>query len=310
VAQTISFIITARNEPTLVLAATIDQLLTTSTGHQREIVVIDDASETPVLCPSEGITLIRNPAPLGVARARRQGATVAAGDVLVWLDAHMTFAHDWLDRMLEHVESGSLLCSAYWNYEQSICYGCGADFTWCSGRNYALRRSPGFGLRHRRPRLGRGAVDVPMAVGACYMLLRRSYDALGGFCPFFRVWGVDEQDISARAWMAGLGVQCVVDCRVGHLCRSAFPYPVHYDHLEFNQLVMLRSLFDAATVKAVETCFDPVSAQVRGWLDETDLGPWRTAIQSRRCHSDAEFFRRFLPEFFWSFGAHERRAPE
>ena len=57
----------------------------------------------------DGVNLIRNPEPIGVSRARRLGASVATGSVLVWLDAHMSFAPDWLDRMLEHVDSGDLL---------------------------------------------------------------------------------------------------------------------------------------------------------------------------------------------------------
>ena len=67
-----------------------------------------------------------------VSKARRQGCDVASGAVLVCLDAHMTFDPSWLDRMLAHVESGALLCSAFWNYERTVCHCFGADFTWCA----------------------------------------------------------------------------------------------------------------------------------------------------------------------------------
>jgi hypothetical protein len=45
---------------------------------------------------------------------------------------------------------------------------------------------------------GDGAVDVPMLIGASYMMLRSSYDKFGGFSPFFRTWGRLEQDLSLR----------------------------------------------------------------------------------------------------------------
>ena len=140
-----------------------------------------------------------------------------------------------------------------------------------------------------------------MIVGACYMMLRRSYDTLNGFCPFFRVWGVDEQDLSARAWLAGLGVKCITAARVGHLCRPAFPYPVEREHLEFNEIVMLRSVFEAPTVRTLERSFEPVPPQVETWLRETDLRDWRAAVQSTRRATDLEFFRRVMPSFFWGF---------
>jgi GT2 family glycosyltransferase len=278
-------------------------LLDTTARHEREVILIDDGSEIPVTPSYAGMTVIRNPAAAGVSRARRQGAAVATGSVLVWLDAHMSFAPDWLDRMLEHVDSGSLLCSAYWDYEQSSCYSWGADFVWCPERDYSLRRSPGFALRFRRRFPGPGAVEVPMVVGACYMLGRASYEVLGGFSPLFRVWGVDEQDVSARAWLNGLGVKCVAGARVGHLCRPGFPYPVQYEHLEFNQIVMLRSLFGDATVRALEKFFEPVPGQVQEWLDDTDVSAWRAAVQSRRRLDDSEFLRRFVPGFFWGFAS-------
>src|SRR5262249_8377230 len=152
-----------------------------------------------------------------VSRARRLGAALAEGDVLVWLDAHMTFAADWLPRMLAHVDTGALLCSAFWDYDRARCHCWGAEFVWSAERDYPRQRSPGFALRHRTSYPGPGAVDVPMVIGACYMMRRDGYERLGGCSPLFKVWGVDEQDLSARAWMAGVGVKCVTAAQVGHL---------------------------------------------------------------------------------------------
>ena len=275
------------------LNTTIDGLLGTTAQHPREVIVIDDGSDVPVSCTSPEVHVIRNAEPIGVSRSRRYAASVASGDVLVWLDAHMTFAPDWLAHMLNHVDSGALLCSAFWDYELSTCHCWGADFLWCGERAYWEGRYPGFELRHRTKFPGPGAVDVPMIVGACYMTLGSSYEEFGGCSPFFRVYGVDEQDLSARAWIAGLGVKCVTGAKVGHLSRSAFPYPVNFEHLEFNQLAMVRTIFEEQTVDVLEQYFKPFPEAVEQWLNQTDFSSFRKTIQSRRRMSDEKFFRRF-----------------
>jgi len=292
----ISFLITARNESQPVLEATIDGLLETTARHPREIIVIDDGSDVPIAFMHPEMRVIRNEVPIGVSRSRRHAASLASGDVLVWLDAHLTFAPDWFDHMLTHVDSGALLCSAFWDYELSTCHCWGADFLWCGERDYWKGRYPGFELRHRTKFPGTGAVKVPMIVGACYMTLRSSYEEFGGCSPLFRVYGVDEQDLSARAWITGLGVKCVTGAKVGHLSRSAFPYPVNFEHLEFNQLAMVRTIFEEPTVSILEQCFTPLPEVVEQWLDQTDFSTFREKVQSRRRMSDEEFFRRFVPK--------------
>jgi glycosyltransferase involved in cell wall biosynthesis len=296
----VSFLITARNEAQSVLSTTIDGLLETTTQYLREIILIDDGSDVPVTCTRPEVLTIRNPEATGVSLSRRYAASIASGEVLVWLDAHMTFAPDWLDHMLNHVDTGALLCSAFWDYELSTCHCWGADFLWCGERHYWEGRYPGFGLRHRTQFPGPGAVDIPMVIGACYMMLRNSYQRLGGCSPLFRVWGVDEQDMSARAWIAGLGVKCVTSAKVGHLWRPAFPYPVHFEHLEYNQLALVRTVFEEHTGNVLEQYFKPFPRLVKKWLKRTDFSEFRKVVQSQRRMSDKEFLGRFAPELLAS----------
>jgi glycosyltransferase involved in cell wall biosynthesis len=292
----ISFVITARNEPEPLLARTVIDLRATTPAGEREIIVIDDGSSLPIGALAPDVYVVRNEESRGVSQARRQGCDVATGSVLVCLDAHMTFDPAWLDHMVAHVESGALLCSAFWDYERTMCHCFGADFQWCAERDYAAQRYPGFQLSHRVFRPAGDAADIPMVIGACYMLLRESYETLGGFSPLFRVWGADEQDLSARAWLAGLGVRCVVDARVGHFWRPAFPYPVFFEDLEFNQMAMVRSVFDDASVEMLQPSFHPVSPTVQQWLDAANVAAWRDTVQSARRVEDSDFFLRFLPE--------------
>jgi glycosyltransferase involved in cell wall biosynthesis len=105
--ERISAVITAREESPEVLEITLAGLLAAGVP---EIIVVDDGSLTPVHFKARGVSVIRNEQPLGVARSRRFGASFTESEVLVFCDAHMRFAPDCFERMLEHVDSGR--CSA------------------------------------------------------------------------------------------------------------------------------------------------------------------------------------------------------
>jgi hypothetical protein len=291
----ISFVVTARDEAPDTLKKTLDGLLETSSGHRTEILLIDDGSSAPALLARPGLTIIRNEASCGVAQSRRMGAAFASGEVLVFCDAHMQFAPDWLERLLEHVDTGAFLCAAWWDYEltHAVCWG--GEYRWCGERNYQAGKTPGFTFRHLTRYPGPGAVDVPLALGACYMVLRDSYDRMGGFSPYFRIWGKCEQDVSARAWITGVGAKCVTDAHVGHLSRKKFPYPVSFSDIEFNQVAMVRTTFEEATVNAIELLIQPLPTEVQSWVDRMNFAEWRERVQSQRRMSDAEFFQRFVP---------------
>jgi GT2 family glycosyltransferase len=296
----VSIIITARHEDPRILQATLEGLRATTRHMATDVIVIDDGSTKAVV--PEGafrerhVRLLRNPDPLGVCESRRTGAMLARGEWLVWLDAHMSFGEGWLEQMLVQTNPGSVVCSPFWSYDLKTCMCWGADFVWVPTRNYHEGNYPGFAVRHRTEKPETAAAEVPMVIGACYAMDRETYDALGGFCPHFRVWGIDEQDLSARAWMAGMRVLCATHAQVGHYVRQSFPYPVQFEHLEFNQAVMFRSVFETATMKRLEHHFELLPAVVESWLAATDLTEWRKSVQRRRKMSDAEFFARFVPE--------------
>ena len=185
----VSSIITSRDEDPAVLAATLEGLRATTSHISHEILIVDDASRvsiTATFAPAHA-RVVRNAAPLGVCASRRLGASIATGDVLVWLDAHMSFGEGWLEQMLLCADARSVVCSPFWTYDLKDCHCWGADFVWNNSRDYHAQRCPGFGLRHRTATPSMAVEDVPMIIGACYMMRRDAYASLGGFSPHFRV---------------------------------------------------------------------------------------------------------------------------
>jgi Glycosyl transferase family 2 len=299
----VSFIITARNEDPAIVAATVQGILATVGDAWCEIVIVDDASAQAVDVTAAGVTIVRQPESVGVTRARLIGTKVSTGNVLIWVDAHMTFEPGWLDAMLREVDSGALLCAPWRNYTRTCVHSWGSDFAWCGERAYERALRPGFDFSpRRRPPRGHSGV-VPMVIGACYAMRRDSYARMGGFCPLFRTYGGDEPDLSARAWLSGGSVRCVRSAGIGHLDRLNFPYPVSFSDVEFNQVVMIRSLFDEATAALLEEFFEPLPDEVKSWLAEADVTAWRSEVQSRRRLRDADFFRRIAPRVPISFGS-------
>ncbi len=73
----VSILITTRNEDPRMLEATLTGVRATTQHIATDIIVVDDASRTPILPSSvPGARLLRHPEPLGVCDSRRVAATL------------------------------------------------------------------------------------------------------------------------------------------------------------------------------------------------------------------------------------------
>lgn len=102
----VSFIIPARNEQDT-LTYTVANLYKTVPPRSFEVIVVDDNSDDDLskhLDPSMKVVYLRNSERLGVAKSRNVGARKAAGDLLVFLDAHVCFAPGWLEAVYRERE--------------------------------------------------------------------------------------------------------------------------------------------------------------------------------------------------------------
>lgn len=304
----VSIVMPARNEDPMVVAATIHGAIATTYDHGCEIILVDDGSDQPLEFEHPLVTVVRNPVSLGPAGARALGCKLAKGDVLAIVDAHMSFAPGWFEAFLPYVESGALLCSPWWDYRHTRVYCWGCDFTWnqVAGSNVV-----GFGYRGRLDKPKKKAPEIPMVIGACYVIQRQELERIGGYPPLFAGYGVEEQELSARAWLIGHGVRLITGARVGHLNREQdtrngrigkVPYLITATHLFHNQYALMRSLFEDETVALLSQYYEPLSDETALSLKGVDIEPWRRQVQAQRRRSDASFFRRFVPKIPLSFG--------
>jgi len=247
----ISIIIPCKNEGPNV-RMTVDSILATAPGNDKEIIVVDDGSvdcccrfleEDKTYC---GINLI--PASgLGAARARNLGASVARGRYLIFCDAHITVPAGWLDQLLETFQHPGVdaVSPAIGSLKNPAATGYGQ--TW--NKRLETLWLP--------PPAGGGIKAVPLLPGGCLAVRAGAFRRVGGFDDGFIVWGHEDVELSLKLWLFGFGLYINPTMKILHLFREKHPYPVIMDHVHYNLLRLAYSHFNNERVGKVLRLIEP-----------------------------------------------------
>jgi GT2 family glycosyltransferase len=285
----VSVVISALNEGAY-LGRTVDQVALTAPAG-TEVIVVDDGS-TDGCCdflrkaPSDVRLLDPGPERLGASGARNRGAAAARGDVLIFLDAHMSLPGGWIEKLRAALSAP----------------GVGA-----AGPGIAVLGRPeccGWGMRYQDAGLGiewlrapaqAEPATVPMLGGACFAVRRNVFEELGGFDSGLRRWGSEDAELSLRLWMAGYEVRVVPDVVVGHLFREKHPYAIDWATILHNQLRLSFVHFGSARITRVVDRmkrFSDFSAAC-AMLAESDVNERRAAVHAQRVYDDERYFQLF-----------------
>lgn len=283
-----SIIIACHNEgPDL--EATV-ALVLASIPRPHEVIVVDDLSDAPLkprLSSFPNVKCLRTESQIGAGPAKRLGCEAAEGDVFVILDSHMRMPSNWLDLIDEAVWAypQAIFCTVCRGFDSTSKFiGCGASLVnrddLFLGRRWLNRGSP-------------ESIDrCPCLLGACYIIPRYVWKALGGINPNFHGWGYGEQDLSIRAWLMGFEVRringLVVPHRFGREREGIF---LNTWHNGFNAYVTAATVFEAGVF---EELYLPFFHQ---WYDPTafdrfidlkdEILEFRRWFQDRRLYSDS-----------------------
>lgn len=284
-----SIILPVKNEGASI-KMTVDSILRTEGNIPYQVVVVDDAS-TDGCCGFLGdqpysvmphLKLVRT-SRLGAANARNAGADTAAGEVLVFCDAHVTVPPDWLTRFKEDFSLRGV-----WGLSPGIASladpgAVGYGQTW--NRRLEAKWLP-------RPA---GMTSVPLLPGGCQAFRREAFFRVGGYDRGFRVWGHEDEEISFKMWLFGYSLFVDPEIKVLHIFRPSHPYPVTMDNVNYNFLRLACSHFGEKRLAAAFSLLegDRHFSRLLASVFLSDVWTQRADYQAGRKHGDDWFMHRF-----------------
>jgi glycosyltransferase involved in cell wall biosynthesis len=282
----ISVVVITRNEGNE-LEATVRILFGSAPPGQLEMIVVDDGStdnSTGFLDAMPEVKVVRSSG-VGVARARNLGASHASGDVIVFADAHVRAPGGWhvpVSDALRDERVGSVAPGIF-SLTDPERRGFGMDVAGPDLRSSWLRKA------------GSAPYAVPVLPGGFLAMRRETYLKTGGYDPGMRQLGGNDAELSCRLWLSGYEQRVVPELEVGHLFRSAAPYPAKWVALLHNRLRMAMVHFHPQRVERVVhalQAYEAFPAAVAMTLD-TDVQERRTLMAQTRSFNDDWFFERF-----------------
>jgi len=192
-----------------------------STRTEVQVIVVDNASDPPVVGPSDPrVRVLRNAENLGVARGRNQGAAAGNSPFLCVLDSDAVLAPDTLAVLVRSVADAPDRVLAVPVYD-------GQSPEASAGRAPTAMRKVMrlIGLTDQYEAMARppdAAVwDVDFGIGACQLIRRDAFEEVGGYdeTVFF---GPEDVDLCLRLRERGYQVVQVRDATCRHEARRRF----------------------------------------------------------------------------------------
>ncbi|NJN19410.1 MAG: glycosyltransferase [Oscillochloris sp.] len=285
----VSVIIPTHNEGEN-LVDTVECILDNTDYPAFELIVVDDGSsdgscDTVARRFGRRAAVVRGQ-DLGVSGARNLGAHHAAGDLLIFIDAHCYVQADWMRLLVAPLEQPQI----------GMVGPAFAD----------LRRGDmqaGYGAIWQNAMLDMGWLPrrsdtpyaVPLLIGGCQVVRRRDFARLGGYDSGMTRWGSEDLELSLRFWLMGFESVIQPQALVHHLFRDRQNYHVDQAAICYNRLRMAFMHFNPVRLARVVDALKPAYefARIMIMLMQSDTMQRRNQFLEARCRDDDWFFARF-----------------
>lgn len=216
---------------TAVIATRNDPLLNQtilSMGGQCPIIIIDDASDEPILMGGmPNITIHRNVHRLGPGPSRHRGGCQVDDGWIMFCDSHMKFPRGWYQQVETYllasreeevwgpVYHSNIIQDSFW-YDNH--YIAGADFYFWR-HNAETGKFSFMDLLPRRIQHA-WSYSVPCLLGGCYFVHTSWFKQMDGYKALIG-YGCEEQWLSLSTWLMGGSVNIMGKLAVTHILQTA-----------------------------------------------------------------------------------------
>ena len=208
---TVDVVILTWNDGEL-LAAAVDSALA-STGVEVNVIVVDNGSEPPAtVLDDPRVTLVRNAANRGVAPGRNQGAAVGAAPFVCFLDSDARLLPSTLQLLQEPLAADpgvALSAPVFTGQPAEASAGRAPTLSDKALRVLDVRST------YRTVAGGGPWWDVDFAIGACQLVRRTDFEAVGGLDETY-FYGPEDVDLCLRLREAGRRVVQVAGAGCHH----------------------------------------------------------------------------------------------
>jgi N-acetylglucosaminyl-diphospho-decaprenol L-rhamnosyltransferase len=166
------------------------------------VFVIDNASDAPPqLMPEPDLTQVRNPSNRGVAAARNQGAALGTSPFILLLDSDAELEPGCLSALVAVLDADPTIALAAPVFTDQAPEASGGR---APGLARKLARGLGLTARYRGVARPTDAPfwDVDFAIGACQLVRRAAWDAVGGLDESY-FYGPEDLDFCLRLTAQG-----------------------------------------------------------------------------------------------------------
>ncbi|WIF95778.1 glycosyltransferase [Caminicella sporogenes] len=289
-----SIIVPCRNEVNN-LKNTINSLMSSKNSHKFEIIIVDDGSTDRSIeflndFKYDDIILIKTKN-AGSAGSRNIGAKEARGRYLFFCDAHISVPNHWIDNLIETMikHDASAVAPAILNMENDFIVGYGQ--TW----NHTLEIR---WLKENPEKI----TEIPIAPGCAFCITKKAFYSVGGFHPYFEVWGKEDEELSFKLWLFGHKIVVNPNVEVKHLFRKRHPYHVTTGNVIHNLLCIAYSHMEYKNLAKVinfakkDPFFSSAMAKI---LLNKDLLDLRELFFKNRIYDENFFFEKFKIPFIY-----------
>ncbi|CAB4068625.1 GALNT [Lepeophtheirus salmonis] len=180
----------------------------------KEIILVDDGNEDSSigeeLSVIKKVKLIRNQKREGLIRSRIIGAKATSDNVvMIFLDSHCEVGYDWVLPLLETI----------FVYPKSIVSPVDLIGLLISFGNL-LHIKMNFKENYSHTIV----FQLQPSPEACSQLKRTGFFELGAYDEGMEIWGVENIELSVRAWTCGGALRIAPCSRVGHIYKLSQPY--------------------------------------------------------------------------------------